>query len=131
MATKYGRQLATVQRLIASHGEACTWWQYPAPPDDDAANPAEPEEPVSFPVLIVFIGPTKSASFFAALSALVGTEVPGGLNFALMGSVTFTPALTDQVERSDGTMLSINDKDGIRTLAPDGTTLLYYLRFSE
>lgn len=123
--TIYAQEIKGVQVDIKRAGQSCTWTKIPR-----TANDTQPWKggttpvPQNFPnTYILFL---KGGLSNALQHLMKNTDVTDGAPDAIMaGGLSFTPELTDVVIRGTETLL-ISDID---ILAPDGTPILYYLRF--
>lgn len=124
----FERQIATALRLIKRNGKAVTWRQRTSTVPD----PNKPWEVVDDDTItdhadipIVFLPYNQANRAFIA--NIVGTEVPAGRNFGLMGAQSFTPGKTDVVV--DGAKeIAIQ---AIDVLSPNGEIILYTLFFRD
>lgn len=116
------RAIATAKRLIEKNGQSVVW-RKPAPADP-AAKPwrdVRDGVPDDTPVKIVWVTPKLQTLAF--LQALKGTDIPAGVEQALMAAQDFEPELTDRVV-VDGVEQSLYRADPIK---PNGTPILYRL----
>lgn len=126
----FDRQTATALRLIDRYGAAVTWRKFITPDDDNPADPTDPAEE-DHPVKIAFFT-NNELSLFTTLSSLLGTEVPNGKMYGIMGHVDFIPQLTDLIVGSPFGDLRLLQDNGLDELNPNGEgAILYTLRFSR
>lgn len=118
---EYSRAIATAQRLIAKKGLRCTW--HSNRQQENAEKPWRPLDNNDTPVVVpmLFLPTGRVGDEFRSL--LQGTEIPQGAEMALMGAVTFEPALTDTIQRF-GQTLRLKTIDRI---APNGLPVLWVL----
>lgn len=121
--TVYARQIAQAQKQIKRKGQACTWRKLPRNANVTQPWKGQSTAPTDFPVSIVFL---KQGLNSALLHLLTNTDVTEGAPDAIMaGGLSFEPELTDVVIQNGQTMVL----EAIDSLAPDGTPIIYYLRF--
>jgi len=122
---EYDRAIAMAARMIAQKGQSVTWKQ----PGIVGGTPAKPVStaPALHTVNMLFL-PNKRDGLASFLTLLSDTEIPMGGMRALMPAVSFTPALVDTVLRGEEE-LTLDAKNGIELLGPNGQTILYFLRF--
>lgn len=123
---RFDRQIATALRLIAKNGEQVTWKSIVEP----TANPATPWKPtvvapIDYTATICFL--TVDRVSMETLSFQLGTEVPKGLVYALMGTVAFAPNLKDVVMRHSKEYRILN----IDILSPNSQIILYEMIFQS
>lgn len=126
--TVFARQIATALRLIAKNGELCTWRSIP---DGVSLDPTKPwlktnVEPIDTKVKIVILPNTRVTH--ETIKTLTGTEVSIGEDYGLMAQVKFVPSKADVVIDSSGRVKRIETID---ILKPDGTPILYTVKFKE
>jgi hypothetical protein len=131
--TVFARQIATATRLIAQYGEAVEWWQRgELNAGGTPAKPSGASSPVKFEgVKLVWLTQKNEslADMFSRMSPDT-PDVPSGGKAALMAPfVGLVPGFSDYVKRPNGSVLILDPKKGVSTLEPDGTPILYYLRF--
>lgn len=117
------RAIATAKRLIDKNGQSVVW-RKPAPADPTAKpwRDVRDGEPTDTPVKIVWVTP-KFLQTMAFLINDKGTDVPKGVEQALMAAQTFEPELTDRVVIG-GVEWSLFRVDPVK---PNGTPILYRL----
>ena len=121
--TVYAQDIKQAQAAIKQAGQACTWRKLPRNANAQQPWKGQAAAPVNFPVSIVFL---RQGLNSALLSLMKGTDVTEGAPDAIMaGGLPFEPELTDVVIQNGQTFTI----EGIDILAPDGTAILYYLRF--
>jgi hypothetical protein len=116
------RAIATAKRLIEKNGQAVVW-RKPAPADPTAKpwRDVRDGDPTNTPVKIVWITPKLRTLAFLANAK--GTDIPAGVEEALMCAQAFEPELTDRVV-VNGVEQSLYRVDPIK---PNGTPILYRL----
>lgn len=117
----YSRQIATAQRLIAKYGAACTWiTSVEAAPNADTPHiPGNVTETQHSVLAAVFPFDDQ----IRQTMDLRGRDVPQGSQYALMGQVDFSPAVTDLLRLPDGTDWRVM---AIKELNPDNTGVILY-----
>lgn len=121
--TNFSRQIASVQRQIKRKGQSVIWRKIARNANVNQPWKGTDGAPQDNAVFILFL---KGGLANAAQSLLNNTDVTEGAPDALMaGGLSFTPEMTDVVIQN-GVTLAIAKID---KLAPDGTAILYYLRF--
>lgn len=124
----YDRAIATAARLIAKYGQQIVW---NANTNTAPVDPSQPWKPAAISATsnypyIVFLPENRIGYEF--LAALVGTEVPQGCVEGLMpGNVGFVPTSKDTIVRNGVTMAI----ETIDVIAPNGTPVLYVIRFKK
>jgi hypothetical protein len=125
----YDRQIANAKRQIKAKGQAVIWRKLTPNVGEDPANPGA-GTPVDFPVSIAFFPNIQTRLGFTG-TMLPNTEVPGGQFYGLMAAVGFVPEQVDTVILPDGTVLGVDDKNGLNLLAPNGDPILWTVRFTK
>jgi hypothetical protein len=121
--TAYAQEIKDAQNDIKEAGQACTWRKLPRNANAQQPWKGQNAAPGDFPVSILFL---KQGLNSALLHLLKNTDVTEGAPDAIMaGGQAFTPEITDVVIQN-GVTRAI---EAIDSLAPDGTPILYYLRF--
>ena len=119
----YTQDIIDAQADIKEAGAQVIWRKIVRVDDPDKPWNATEAPPQDFPVSMLFLTNGLSNPL---VSLMRNTDITDGAPDAIMaGGLTFTPELTDMI---------INDTeefvvDSIGLLAPDGTPILYYLRF--
>lgn len=124
----YDRQIATAKRQIAAKGSSCVWSQMGQGTLADPNKPWIPSEatPGEHSVRILFLPYSTQTQAF--LRSLGETDIKVGEDYGLMASVGFTPTQRAEIYAEDGTTL-LRKVSSYNLLAPDGTPILYTLRF--
>jgi hypothetical protein len=123
---RFDRQIDMALRLIAKNGEHVTWRTIGEP----IANVDEPWNPVpavteDHDATICFL--TVDRIMMETLSFQLGSEIPKGLVFGLMGHVDFEPNLKDVVIRH-GKEYRIFNMD---ILSPNSQIILHEIIFQQ
>lgn len=117
-----GRAIATAKRLIEANGQSVVWRKpFLATPVDQPWRDPRAGDPDDTPVKVLWITPKLQKLAFLAL--LKGTDIPSGVEEALMPHYAFDPELTDRVV-VDGVEQSLYRVD---TLKPNGTPIMHRL----
>lgn len=125
----FARQIATAKKLIKRNGALVTWRQIAPGVGENPAKPAV-GTPTNYPVFMAFF-PTGELSLRSTLSMLLGTEIPSGRLYGLMGAVPFTPGMKDTVLGTPFGDLGIIDKNGIDEFNPNGESIFFTVRFAR
>lgn len=131
--TVFGRQIELAQRMVGAYGQRVRIERPGAPETGSLATPGPATASnVWAAVPMVFLKP-GSESFKSILAMLGGTEVPvSGVKALMAPHATYVPNYRDIVFRDsmgDVAQLAYDPKNGIEVLAPDGTPVLWFLRF--
>jgi hypothetical protein len=123
-ANVFATAITQAQLAIARYGALCTWNQ-----NTNTQNSGQPwktaaASPTQYNVNICFI-PQGNSIFDALIHMIKGTSVPDGAQTGLMGAVSFTPAIDDEVV-FNGVNLVVKSID---VLQPNGTPILYTIIF--
>jgi hypothetical protein len=121
----YDRQIASAKRIIATKGQLCTWNSIADGTGGTAAKPAANVVTAHPAIPMVFV-PLEREYLATFLSTLQDTEIPTGLELAIMGQVDFEPQLRDTITRGAVTY-SIHPKNGIEKIDPNGEGAILYL----
>jgi hypothetical protein len=121
----YDRQIASAKRIIAAKGQLCTWNSHGDGSGGTAAKPAANVITPHTDIPIVFV-PLEREYLATFLSTLQDTEIPTGLELAIMGQVDFDPQLRDTITRGS-VEYSIHPKNGIEKIDPNGEGAILYL----
>jgi hypothetical protein len=121
----YANDIKQAQAAIKEAGQLVTWRKLPRNPDSlqpwKEVNP--PPAPLDYPVYLLYLSGSLSNAFRHLMQNTDVTE--GAFDAIIAGGLTFTPELTDTLITPDETLV-ISDID---SLAPDGTVIIWYLRF--
>lgn len=118
---QFDRQVALAQRLIQKFGVVVRWYQLGVPTIPDATKPwlkANAADTFN-DVYVVFLDEGD-----AFLRHMLGDDVPTGGLYGLMGSVNFTPKLTDYIKH-ESTQYTVVDP--LRKLSPNLTQDVLWL----
>lgn len=127
--SKFELDIAEVKADIAEDGLLCLWRQLTNAPPPDPDRPDQPGAavPNDYNVHILFVPPGSSLPW---LAYLLGTNIPTGAEIGIMGNYGFEPSLRDIVFKGpDENSPQISPVSPIDALAPDGTPILYTIRF--
>lgn len=121
----YDRQIASAKRMIAKYGQLCTWNSFSDGTGGTAADPVANVSAAHSNIPIAFF-PLDREYLATFLSKLADTEIPIGLELAVMAQVSFVPSLRDTITRGTVTY-SIHQKNGIEKIDPNGEGAILYL----
>lgn len=124
---QFDRQIATAIRLIKKYGQVIAWRQ--TLNEDDIVEPWKEEAPDEVtpdktPSIVFLYSDNKAEE---TLGFMVGSDIPNGTLIGYMGSVDFTPSISDIVIR-DSEVLRIKN---INVLSPNGQIILYIIEFAK
>lgn len=124
MAGVFDDEIAMALELIAENGQVCDWYKQSVElEDEDKPWLGGTNTPTKYTPSICFVPATSGDSGFGITKFRKDTEVPEFTTYGLMGAVSFTPQVTDLVERNSQPLVIVS----IDVLQPNEQIILYIL----